>query len=871
MKSFRVQPLSSTLGVINQYNLLNSYTSKKINFTQKINHYKNNNNNNNNNNISLKTLSSSSLLFNNNNNNNINKINNDNNNNIIILNSLLKRKYSSSIVNLLSDLKEKILDKVENFEDKKKIDFDFGLNKGNLNYYFEKVSIPKKSLPPPPIADQKPYSLEIHGTTLNDPYNWLKNIEDPKVLKYIENENKYKDKFTKSYISPLSRKLRSVFKRVFIDHPDEDEIINGYKMIIKNKNLFRQRVSDGYTQLLLSDGEKIAGYEINLRDIIVFRFSRDNSFFSFVTEVDSSENKVCIIKKISIPGAPVVDVIKNCSSVEWGKNNDLFYVEHDLVFHRSHKIFKKSIENNIKLNEEEVNQSELMIYEENPAYYLDIYVPKDGEYIFYLSNCKISTLIYYNKLHDNPSEPITSKSHKIMLSRVDNLEYYAEHNGDEFYIFANANKGDLNIYKVKDTIENGKFSDLELFIPSEAQSMIKDVDMYKDYLVLNDLHKFQPRIRIIPKNAETNRFDKSLEKIITFPHKIIELSMGVNGGYENNDHFFLSYCTPTQNLIRTKISLKDGTITILGESIERGPLTINPDAFETDILWVPSKSDPSIKIPLSICYNKKAVKFDGETPCVLHGYGSYGTVYSLLYNVEDLLLMNAGFIVARAHVRGGSELGRTWYNDGKLLNKKNTFSDYIDCVEYLFENKYTSPNYLIGRGSSAGGLLMCNVALTYPHYFSGIISQVPFADVLTSMLDESLPLTIHEYGEWGNPNLDKQVFNYIKQYDPYILLDDPKIQSSLKSLPNLYITCSTSDYRVPFWQPLKWVAKLRNKLKSLTHGDDDDNNNSPLILLGVDDDSGHFGPNDRNSLTKKWSFDLSFIFYSIKKSTNKNK
>ncbi|KAK5582163.1 hypothetical protein RB653_003746 [Dictyostelium firmibasis] len=875
MKSLRVQPLSSTFGVINQYNLMNSHISRKINFKKINNNNINNNNNNNNknnNNNTIKLLSPS-LLSNHNSyqqyninkfyfNSNYNNIYNNNNNDNNIIFSSFKRSYSTSIIEYIEDLKDNILEKVGNFDNTKKIDREFVLNKGNLNYYFEKISPPKKfsSLPPPPIANQKPHSIEIHNTTINDPYDWLRNLEDPKVIDYIESENKYKDIFMKTQIKPLSKKLKSIFKTVFINHPSDDEIINGFKLIIKDKKLFRQRVSDDNTQLLLSEGDNIGGYNINLRSLVSFKFSEDNSLFSFVTEIDNSENKVCIIKRISNSSSPILDVIKNVSSIEWGKNNELFYSQYDLISRRTHKIFKKTIKNHIKLNEEEFNPSELMIHETNPSNFLDILKSKDNEFLFYMSNCKISTLIYYTKLIEN--EAVTSNSHKIMLSRVDNLEYYAEHNGDEFYIFANANKGDLNIYKAKDTIENGKFSDLELFISSDIGSMIRDVDMYQNYLVISDLHMFKPRIRIIGKNPETNHFDKSFEKVVTFPQEVIELSMGVNSDYRNNDSFCLSYCTPTENITPIKISLKDGTITKLGESKESGPLVINPENFETKMLWVPSKSDSSIKIPLSIVYNKEAVKFDGNTPCILHGYGSYGAIYNQNYNIEDLFLLNAGFIVARAHVRGGSELGRNWYNDGKLLKKKNTFYDYIDCVEYLFENKYTSSNYLIGRGSSAGGLLMCNVALNYPHYFSGIISQVPFADVLTTMLDHSLALTIHEYDEWGNPN-DLEVFNYIKQYDPYSLLDDPKIQSSLKYLPNLYITGSTNDFRVPLWQPLKWVAKLRNKLKSLKSDD------SPLVLLGIDDDSGHFGPSDRNSLSKKWSFDLSFIFYSIKKSISK--
>ncbi|EGC39915.1 hypothetical protein DICPUDRAFT_52377 [Dictyostelium purpureum] len=828
---------------------------------------------------SKKFIKNYCLLYNNNNNNHLRHIttftNQNRSINKLITNDkisnkyeLNKREYSinpNEIKDYISDLKEDLIEKFGKF-DRDKVDREYILNKEDINYYLDQIpnneSKKLKNISPP-LAQPKEYQFEIHNTVIEDPYHWLQNFNDPNVQEYIHQENNYAESYQNIHLKKLSRKIRTIYKRVFVDHPIDSEIINGHKFIVKNKTLYRQRISDGRTQRLLIDGDSIgSGYTILLKDVISFKFSEDDGLFAFVMEVDSSEKKICVVKKLSEYHSPLLDIIENVTSIEWGKENDLYYTQPDEKSHRPHKLFKKLIFGSAFLNDEADNPPLLIMDEPNPSNFLDIVKSKDNQFLFYCSNNKASNLVYYINLEKEKN--ITAESHKVMLSRVEGLEYYAEHNNDQFIIFANANKGDLNIYTARDTIENGGLNDLELLVASENGCVIRDVDMYQDYLVLLEQNYLTPRIRIINKNHQTGHFDPTNEKIVKFPQEIIQISLGVNINYNADDEFSLTYTTPVENVTPAKVSLQDGSITILPGSKERGPLVLNPSNYVTKILWVPSKSDPSIKIPLSIAYHKD-LKLDGKNPCILHGYGSYGNINELTHSLEDIFFLNGGMIVAKAHVRGGGELGRAWYKDGKLLNKKNSFKDYIDCVEYLFEHGYTSPEYLIGKGSSAGGLLMCNVSLTHPHYFSAIISRVPFVDIITAMMDEELPLTIHEFDEWGNVNKDKEAFEYIKEYDPYLLIDTFDV-SKFKSFPDLYVTGSSSDFRVPFWQPLKWVAKLRNYFNNYNNNNNNNNNIKPLIFLNIDDGSGHFGPNDRDSLIINFSKEISFIFNSIKNS-----
>ncbi|EFA75529.1 oligopeptidase B [Heterostelium album PN500] len=745
---------------------------------------------------------------------------------------------------------------------------------------------------PPTHKKQEYVYRDTNGNQWIDNYEYFRNLDCGDVQQSIDCENHYVEQYRNHKltdrdtpnltqkqdryrsISELADILREENESTTIEAPesykDFEEEIDGFQYLTDERGVYYRRQCSSNSssssndrqvkQILFKNGMD-NGYKLTTNDIVSFKFAEDNSTYLYVADV-GQEKYHCFVRRVEQSSSTLqfnsksLDHIENIISAEWALNNDIYYtIPNEL--NRPYRIYKRQIGS---------NQPDELIYEElDDQYFLDVVKSKDGKYLFFCSNSKSSTCVFYIDLYDKNSKP------KICLKRTDNLEYYVEHNNDQFIIFANFDKKDLSIYIAPDTIENGSIDDIKELLPTIDNLSIRDVDVFQDKLVLCELYNSSPRIRVISKNPLTNQFDPNHSKSIQFP-EVSSIQLGINQG-KNKKHIRVLASSPLVPNTSFDIDLYDDTMTKYPSPTITGPLSLNKDDFICEKVFVESTKTNGVKIPMSLQYCFR-------NPILIKGYGAYGTVMDTGYDQEDLALLKRGWVVATAHVRGGGELGRNWYESGKKMNKKNSIYDFVDCLEYLIASGFTSARYLVAHGSSAGGVLMGNMALAYPQYFGAIVAKVPFVDMISAMLDESLPLTTHEFGEWGNPS-DPDVFNYISSYDPYRIvpselaiqtaakMSDSDRDDKLKTLPSMLVTCSLQDIRVPYWQPLKWVAKLRESISNGSNNNSNNNNNNNnqkqqenVLLLKVED-HGHFGSKIRSDYMDDLSFEQAFIINSI--------
>jgi oligopeptidase B len=407
------------------------------------------------------------------------------------------------------------------------------------------------------------------------------------------------------------------------------------------------------------------------------------------------------------------------------------------------------------------------------------------------------------------------------------MEYSISHYGDSFYIVTN--KDDATNFKIMKTPETAtakeNWTDL---IAHREEVLIEDIDIFKDYLVVSERSNGLNKIRIMPWGSQE-------EYYLPFESETYTSYTTANVDFDTNilRYGYQSMATPSSVIdfdMKTKIKEIKKEQQVLGGKFDK-------HNYIEERIW--ATATDGTKVPISMVYRKELEK-NGTNPLLLYAYGSYGISMDPYFSSTRLSLLDRGFIYAIAHIRGGEDLGRQWYDDGKLLKKKNTFTDFIDCSKFVIEQKYTSTEHLYAEGGSAGGLLMGAIVNMAPEFYHGIIAQVPFVDVITTMLDDTIPLTTGEYDEWGNPNV-KKYYNYMKSYSPY---DNVKPQA----YPNMYISTGLHDSQVQYWEPAKWIAKLR-AVKT--------NNN--LLFLDTNMDAGHGGASGRFEALKELAKEFSFL------------
>jgi len=669
-----------------------------------------------------------------------------------------------------------------------------------------------------PVAKKKPVKLEKHGDVRIDNYYWLKERENPEVIEYLNQENTYYKEITSSYQkleNTLFEELKSRIKQ-------EDESVpyfeNGYyyqTKYFKGKEYpvyYRRKGSQEAKEKVLFDENEMAK-DYAYYQLKGIEISPDNRLAVYGEDALGRRQYVLKFKDLTT-GETLPDIIKNTTgSAVWANDNKtIFYTRKDPVTLRAFQIYKHKLGDN--------PENDKLVYEEKDETF-DTYVTKSksGKYI-YIASFSTLTSEYRLLPADNPEGQFN-----IFTPRKRGIEYNLFHKGDTFYILTNKDKA--TNFKLMKTPENKTGMDSwKTVIPHRKKVLIEDVEVFNDFMVLEEKENGLNRLRII-----TGKDDYYID----LDEDTYTLYVGYNPEMNSRKlrYIYTSMTTPS-SVLEYDIDTKK-TVLLKEQEIPGGKFDKNN--YESVRLWATARD--GVKVPVSLVY-KKGIKLNGKNPLLLYGYGTYGVTIEPGFSSSRLSLLDRGFIFAIAHIRGGEYLGRPWYEDGKLLKKKNTFYDFIDVSKFLIEKKYTSPEHLYAMGGSAGGLLMGAVINYNPELYNGVVAQVPFVDVVTTMLDESIPLTTSEYDEWGNPN-EKEYYFYMKSYSPY---DNVVAQQ----FPNLLVTTGLHDSQVQYWEPAKWVAKMRD-LKT-------DNN---LLLLYTDMNTGHGGASGRFKSLKDRAREYAFI------------
>ena len=671
-----------------------------------------------------------------------------------------------------------------------------------------------------PIAKIIPHQLEKHKHIRTDNYYWLNERENPEVIDYLSKENDYYNQstaHTKDFQKDLFEEMKARIKE---DDESVPYFYNGYFYITRfeiNKGYpiySRKKGSlDAPEEIMFNCNEMAEGHSyFNLSGISV---SEDNKWATFGIDTVSRRQYTIQIKNLKTNEIRDLKLENTTGGSTWASDNKtIFYSRKDETTLRPDRIFKH------KLGENPENDV-VVFYEKDDTFDVSVYKSKSKKYIIINSNSTLTTE-YQILLSETPDAKF-----KLFQKRKRELEYSISHYEDCFYILTN--KDDATNFKLMRTPESktSKENWVDL-IPHRENVLLEGIDIFKDYLVISERENGLSKIRIVPGNGVGAYYLPFDCETYT-----AETSTNIDFDTEILRYVYQSMGTPTSVIdfnMRTKEKIVLKEQQVLGGNFDK-------NNYHEERIW--ANAQDGTKIPMSIVY-KKGLKLDCKNPFLLYAYGSYGMNVDPYFSTTRLSLLDRGFIYAIAHIRGGEDLGRLWYENGKLLQKKNTFTDFIDCSKHVFEEKYTSAEHLYAEGGSAGGLLMGAIANMAPELFNGIIAQVPFVDVVTTMLDESIPLTTGEYDEWGNPN-KKKYYDYMLSYSPY-----DNVQNI--DYPNMYISTGLHDSQVQYWEPAKWIAKLR-VFKT----------NNKQLFLDTNMDAGHGGASGRFESLKELAKEFSFL------------
>ncbi|AWX45952.1 Oligopeptidase B [Flagellimonas maritima] len=671
-----------------------------------------------------------------------------------------------------------------------------------------------------PIAKKKPIKLEKHGDIRIDDYYWMNDREDQEVIDYLNSENAYYEKMTahtKKFQEKLFQEMKSRIKE---DDSSVPYKYNGYWYITKYKVgqeypiYSRRRESmDAENEIVFDCNELAKGHDyFNLKGISV---SPDNSMACFGVDTVSRREYDIQIKNLRTGQVYPDKIEKTTGNSVWGNDGKtLFYSKKDPVTLRSNKIYRHTLGTPSK-------QDVLVHHEEDETFNTFVYKTKSRKFIVIGS---VSTLTSeYQILNADTPE----KDFKIFSPREIGVEYSIAHYDGNFYILTN--KDNATNFKLMKTSEDKTTSDnWGEFIKHRKHVLLEDVEIFKDYYVLSERENGLNKLRI-------TKWDGRYSYNLPFESETYVAGTSVNVDFDTKElRYYYNEMGAPYAII--DFNMETRTQTILKEQEVLGG-TFKKENYRTERLWTIARD--GVKVPISLVYHKDT-KLDGTSPLFQYAYGSYGSTIDPYFSSIRLSLLDRGFVFAIAHVRGGEYLGRPWYEDGKLLRKKNTFTDFIDCSKFLIEKKYTSPEHLYASGGSAGGLLMGAIINMVPELYKGIIAAVPFVDVVTTMLDETIPLTTGEYDEWGNPD-DRTYYDYMKSYSPYDNV-------TARDYPNMYVSTGLHDSQVQYWEPAKWVAKLREHKT--------DNN---LLFLDTNMDAGHGGASGRFEALRETVKEYTFI------------
>ncbi len=670
-----------------------------------------------------------------------------------------------------------------------------------------------------PKAKKIDKNLEIFDDVRVDNYYWLNNRENPEVISYLNAENDYiksELKHTEKFQEDLFEEMKSRIKK-------DDESVpykkNGYFYITKFKKGNEYPIYIRRKENIDAKDDVMFDVNIMAKDFSYYQLggisiSTNNNIAAY--GVDTVSRRIYTIRFKNLEtGNLYEDVIEGTTGgCTWANDNKtVFYTRKDEQTLRSFKIFKHVLGTD--------SADDIEIYhEEDDTFNTFVYKTKSKKFLVIGSSHSISS--EYRILDANTP----NGEFKIFEEREKNHEYSFGHFNDEFYIHTNLHAQNFRLMKTsEDKTEKENWTE---FIAHREDVMLEGLEIFKNYFVLEERENGLNRIRI-------QTWDGKVDYYLPFDEEAYSAGVGSNPEFDSEvlRYGYNSLTTPSSVIefnMRTKEQKTLKEQEVLGD--------FNKDNYSSERVW--ATANDGTKVPVTMVY-KKGMKKDGKSPLLLYAYGSYGHTIDPYFSTIRLSLLDRGFTYAIAHIRGGQYLGRKWYEDGKMLKKKNTFTDFINVAEFLVEQNYTSPEHLYAMGGSAGGLLMGAVVNMKPEIFNGVISAVPFVDVVTTMLDDSIPLTTGEYDEWGNPN-EKEYYDYMKSYSPYDNVE-------AKEYPNMLITTGLHDSQVQYWEPAKWLAKLR-ELKT-------DNNK---LIMHTNMDTGHGGASGRFEPLKEVALEYAFLF-----------
>jgi len=682
-----------------------------------------------------------------------------------------------------------------------------------------------------PIAEKQPKKLVKHGDVRVDNYFWMrlsdeqklapvKDAHTQKVINYLEAENDYHDKitaYTKNFEEELFLEMKGRIKEDDATVPYKD---NGYFYITRYEKgkqypIYSRKKEhlESEEQIMFDVNQMSKGYEYY--KLGGLNISLNNKLAVFATDTVSRRQYFLRIKNLET-GEIYKDIIDNTTggSVWANDNKTIFYTKKNPVTLRSEKIYRHVLGTPTSEDVE-------VYHEKDETFGTYVTISKSKKFIIIGSYSTTSTEAQFLEA-DNPTGEF-----KVLQPRVKDLEYNVAHYKEHFYLLTNKDKA-TNFKLMKTPVTKTTLENWIDVIPHREDTLLEDFSIFKEYLVLEERSNGLNKVRI-------KRWDNKEDYYLPFNEETY--SVGVYGNPEfDTDIIRYSYNSFTTPSSIIDFNMNDKTKDIKKEQEVLGD-KFKKENYISKRVWAPVRDGK--KVAISLVYHKDT-QLNENTPLLQYAYGSYGYTIPDSFSTTRLSLLDRGLVYALAHIRGSEYLGRNWYEDGKMLNKKNTFTDFIDCSRFLINNNYTSSKHLYAMGGSAGGLLMGAIINMNPELYNGIIAAVPFVDVISTMLDDSIPLTTGEYDEWGNPN-DKEFYDYIKSYSPYDQVDS-------KAYPNMLVTTGFHDSQVQYWEPAKWVAKLR-ELKT------DDN----LLLLRTNMDAGHGGASGRFEALKETAKDYTFI------------
>lgn len=656
----------------------------------------------------------------------------------------------------------------------------------------------------PPVAEQRDTAMTIHGDTRIDKYYWMNDRNDPKVIAYLTAENEYLDTIMAPH-KELRKKLYEEMRgRIMETDASVPYLKNGY--------YYYSRFETGkeYPIYCRKKGSLEAAEEIilNVNDLAKghqyyqvggMSVSPDAQWLAYGVDTVSRRQYTIYIKNLQT-GEVLADAIPQTSaSVAWANDNKtFFYTTKNPVTLREERVLRHVTGTDVQTDKEIFN-------EKDETFYVDVDRSKSGKFIMIHSSSTVST--EYRIL--DASKP--DGAFRVFEPRKRDHLYEVDHQDDKFYIVTNWDA--VNFRLMESGLEKTARDNWKEVIAHREDVLLQGIELFSHHMVLSERKNGLTQLRVL--NSQTKE-----DYYLQFDEPAYLAAISVNPEFDTKT---LRYAYTS---MQTPMSTYDFDMDTKKNELRKRQEVLggyDPKNYVTERLYVTARD--GVKVPVSLVY-KKGFEKNGKKPLLLYGYGSYGNSIEPSFNSNRLSLLDRGFAYAIAHIRGGEEMGRQWYEDGKLFKKMNTFTDFIDCADYLIKEHYTDSSHLYALGGSAGGLLMGAVVNMRPGLWNGVIAAVPFVDVVTTMLDESIPLTTGEFDEWGNPK-KKEYYDYMKSYSPYDNV-------TAKAYPNMLVTTGLHDSQVQYWEPAKWVAKLR-ELKTDHH----------TLLMHTDMEAGHGGASGR--------------------------